>query len=74
MELVIILVAILVIAILFAIPTMIRNKKLGRRSTAALSAGLGVINELYAPSAKNAAVIQEEQREAVKPIPPPEDK
>lgn len=74
MELVIILAIIVVIAILGAMPTLVRNKRLGKKGVSALSAGLGVINELYAPSAKNAAVIQEEQREAVKPKPSPEDK
>ena len=74
MELVIVFSFIGVIAVLGALPTMIRNKKLGKRGVSALSAGLGVINELYAPSAKNAAVIREEQSEAIKPLPSPEDK
>ena len=47
------------------------GKKLGRGSAAA---GLQVINELFQPSAANAALIIEEQREARKPLPSPEDK
>jgi competence protein ComGC len=73
-ELAIVLAVIVVIALLGAMPTLIRNKRLGKKGVSALSAGLGVINELYAPSAKNAAVIQEEKREAIKPKPSPEEK
>lgn len=47
------------------------GKKLGRGSAAA---GLEVINELFQPSAANAALIIEEQREARKATPSPEDK
>ena len=47
------------------------GKKLGRGSAAA---GLQAINELFQPSAANAALIIEEQREARKPLPSPEDK
>lgn len=39
-----------------------------------MSGALGVVNELFAPSAHNAAIIVEEQREAIKPMPSPEDK
>lgn len=74
MELIIVSAIILVFATLVSIPTLIRNKKLGKRSRAGLSAGLGVLNEIYAPSAKNASIIQEEQRESVKPKAAPEDK
>jgi hypothetical protein len=35
---------------------------------------LGVFNELYNPSAHSAQKIVEEQREAIKPKPAPEDK
>ena len=65
---------ILVLALLVGIPAMIRNRKIGRRGGSALSGALGVVNELYQPSAKNAAVIVEAQREATKPMPSPEDK
>ena len=37
-------------------------------------AALGVVNELYQPSAANAAVIVEEQKIAKKATPAPEDK
>jgi hypothetical protein len=39
-----------------------------------MAGALGVVNELFAPSAQNAAIIVEEQREAIKPMPSPEDK
>ena len=74
MELIIISAIILVFAVLVSIPTLIRNKKLGKRSRAGLGAGLGVLNEIYAPSAKNASIIREQQNESVKPKPSPEDK
>ena len=35
---------------------------------------LGVFNELYNPSAHASQIVMEEQREAIKPKPSPEDK
>ena len=50
-------------------------KKTGKKRTSgAMSGALGVVNELFAPIAHNAAIIVEEQREAIKPMPSPEDK
>ena len=37
-----------------------------KRRSGALSGALGVFNELYQPSAKNAAIIVEEQARAIK--------
>jgi hypothetical protein len=74
MELLFILGFIVVIALLVGVPVMIRNNKLGRRTSSGLAGALGVVNELYQPSAKNSAVIVEEQNQAVKPMPSPEDK
>ena len=39
-----------------------------------MAGALGIVNELFAPSAANAAHILEEQAEARKPLPSPEDK
>lgn len=39
-----------------------------------MAGAMGVVNELFAPSAANAAHIIEEQAEARKPMPSPEDK
>lgn len=47
------------------------GKKLGRGGAAA---GLHAINEIFHPSAANASVILEEQKEARVAIPSPEDK
>jgi hypothetical protein len=47
------------------------GKKLGRGSAAA---GLQVINELFQPSAANAALLIEEKKEARMVTPSPEDK
>jgi hypothetical protein len=75
MELLITLTAILVIAIIASIPARMHAKKSGKkRPSGAMSGALGVVNELFAPSAQNASIIVEEQREAIKPRPSPEDK
>ncbi len=69
------LTGILVFAIIASIPARIHAKKTGKkRPSGAMSGPLGVVNELFAPSAQNAAIVVEEQREAIKPIPSPEDK
>lgn len=47
------------------------GKKLGRGGALA---GIQVINELFQPSAANAAIIIEEQKEARAPMPSPEAK
>lgn len=75
MELLITLAAIVVFAIIASIPARMHAKKTGKKRTSgAMSGALGVVNELFAPSAHNAAIIVEEQREAIKPKPSPEDK
>ncbi len=69
------LTGILVFAIIASIPARIHAKKTGKkRPSGAMSGPLGVVNELFAPSAQNAAIVVEEQREAIKPMPSPEDK
>jgi hypothetical protein len=75
MELLITVTAILIFAIIASIPARMHAKKTGKKRTSgAMSGALGVVNELFAPSAHNAAIIVEEQREAIKPMPSPEDK
>ncbi len=75
MELLMTLTGILVFAIIASIPARIHAKKTGKkRPSGAMSGPLGVVNELFAPSAQNAAIVVEEQREAIKPMPSPEDK
>jgi hypothetical protein len=74
-ELLITLTAIVVFAFIASIPARMHAKKTGKKRTSgAMSGALGVVNELFAPSAHNAAIIVEEQREAIKPMPSPEDK
>lgn len=75
MELLITLSAIVIFAIIASIPAQLHARKTGKkRAGGAMSGALGVVNELFAPSAHNAAIIVEEQREAIKPMPSPEDK
>jgi hypothetical protein len=49
-------------------------RKTMRTSNGAAGGALGIFNELYNPSAHAAQIIVEEQKEAVKPKPSPEDK
>ncbi len=51
-----------------------RNKPKRFKKYPIAGAALGVVNELYQPSAANAAVIVEEQKLARKATPSPEDK
>lgn len=51
-----------------------RNKPKRFKKYPIAGAALGVVNELYQPSAANAAVIVEEQKVARKATPAPEDK
>jgi hypothetical protein len=44
------------------------------KRSGAVGGALGVFNELYNPSAYSAQIIVEEQKQAVKPKPSPEDK
>ena len=74
MSLEVVLAVLLVLAGLAAVALMSLYDKKPRVRSGALTGALGVLNELYAPSAKNASIIVEEQREAVKPKPSPEDK
>lgn len=51
-----------------------RNKPKRFKKYPIAGAALGVVNELYQPSAANAAVIVQEQKVARKATPSPEDK
>ena len=50
------------------------RKSMGKRGSSALSAGLTVVTELYQPSAHSIQEVIQEQQEAIKPLPSPEDK
>jgi hypothetical protein len=49
-------------------------RKTGKRRRTALSAGIGVMNEVFHPAASQAQIQIEEQHEARAPLPSPEDK
>ena len=75
MEILIALSALVVCAWLLTIPARRYEKRTGKKlGRGAAGAGLGVVQELFQPSAANAAVIVEEQREARTPMPAAEDK
>ena len=74
MELLLAMAAIVAIAWVASIPARREGKRTGKRPGGSKAGALGVVNELFAPSAHNAAIIVEEQREAIKPMPSPEDK
>jgi hypothetical protein len=44
------------------------------KSSGGAAGALGVFNELYQPTAHSAQIIVEEQKQAIKPKPSPEDK
>ncbi len=75
MELVLWVVGIVGIAVLFSIPARRYEKRTGKKlGRHAASGMMSVVNELFNPSAANAAVILEEQKERRTAIPSPEDK
>jgi hypothetical protein len=75
MELIATLAGIVAVAWLLTIPARRYEKRTGKKlGRGAAGAGLGVVQELFQPSAANAAVIVEEQREARTPRPAAEDK
>lgn len=75
MELVAILGAILALSILLSIPARRFEKRTGKKlGRHAASGMLSVVNELFSPSAANAAVVVEEQKERRVAVPSPEDK
>ena len=75
MELIVSLAGIIVVAWILTIPARRYEKRTGKKlGRGAVGAGLGVVQELFQPSAANAAVIVEEQREARTPMPAAEDK
>lgn len=74
-ELIYVVVAITAIAWLLSIPARRYEKRTGKKLGRSGAAGMmNVLNELYLPSAANAAIIVEEQRERRVAIPSPEDK
>lgn len=57
----------LVLLVLFVILSVSgRDRKSGRKRPKGLAGAIGIFNELYHPSAANAAVIVEEQKKARK--------
>ena len=63
--------AILVLAIL--IPALIPPRRPGKKARR-IASSFGVFNEIFHPEAVKALEVIEEQAEAVKPMPSPEDK
>ena len=69
--------AALVVAILVVpIPKSLRNRQTEKHHRKYPTSGaiLGAVNEIFYPSAQNAAVIQEQKQEAGRENPSPEDK
>ena len=73
MELLVILSSILVIALTVGIPTMRRNTKLKKHPGGTMGSAMFAMNEIFAPSAHNSALIVEEQKRAVKQTGSPDD-
>jgi ABC-type Co2+ transport system permease subunit len=74
MPLVIVFVAIAAIALAVGIPTTIRNKKNKSKKTSVMGSAMFAMNEIFHPSAHSAIQVVDEQKEARKPNPSPEDK
>lgn len=75
MELVVVIGAIIAFAILLSIPARRFEKRTGKKMGRHAASGmLSVVNELFSPSAANAAVVLEEQKERRVGIPAGEDK
>ncbi len=69
------LAGIVVVSLILTIPARRYEKRTGKKlGRGAVGAGLGVVQEFFQPSAANAALIAEEQREARTPMPAAEDK
>lgn len=73
MEIVFLVLLAAAIGVLF-LPIKAREKNSTKSRYRGAGAVLFAINEVFSPSAANASVIAEEQREARKAIPSPEDK
>jgi hypothetical protein len=65
--------AIAVLATALIVPAFIPQAKAGKNKRA-LSSAFSVFDEIFHPSAKQAQQVVEEQVQAVKPMPTPEDK
>ena len=70
----IVLIAIVIVPLAVGIPVQRRNKKLGKKTRAALGAGLSAMNEVFHPAAKEHSIVVEQREEAMAPKPSPEDK
>lgn len=74
MELIIVFGLIVVIAVVASIPAWRYERRTGRKlGRSGAAAGLGIVQELFQPSAANASAVLEEQREARHAIPAPGD-
>jgi energy-converting hydrogenase Eha subunit A len=73
MELVLVLSSILAIALVVGIPAIRREKKSKKSHGGTLSSAMFAMNELFAPSAANSALIVEEQKRSVKQTGSPDD-
>lgn len=74
MELLIVLGGIVAVAVIASIPAWRYERRTGRKlGRSGAAAGLGVVQELFQPSAANASAVIEEQREARHAIPAPGD-
>jgi type II secretory pathway pseudopilin PulG len=67
-------VAALALGVVIEIAHRREARKTGKRHRTALSAGIGVMNEVFHPAASQAQIQIEEQHEARAPLPSPEDK
>lgn len=52
----------------------VKDKRAGKRPSGSASSALGLMDEMFRPNAAATSLIVEEQREAIVPIPAPEDK
>ena len=73
MELLVAMGSILVIALAVGIPAGRRNKKAKMRPGGSMGGAMFAMNEIFAPSAHNSALIIEEQKLEVKQTGKPED-
>ena len=75
MELLYVLGGIVALSVVLSIPAWRYEKRTGKKlGRAAAASMMNVVNELYLPSAANAAVILDEAKERRVAIPSPEDK
>jgi hypothetical protein len=73
MELFLVLAIVTSLAVVLFVPTNYKEKPRKAKKYRASGAVLFGVNEIFQPSAANAAAIQEEQKESRRAIPSPED-